>query len=152
MTQEQDYATMAAGPEMDRLIGARLFGYWVYKYDKGYAPYWQLLDPELNPVALYDANTSMRDTERASEAEAWEDCPEFSGVNWWSVVEHLAARNWTLNLQWKGADREYANTAEVSLTRWDGRLPETAHAVGDTAPLAICRAALATLLYQDVQL
>lgn len=63
----------------------------------------------------------------------------------WQVVETLAAQNWTMSLGWKGADRVYANTAEVVFQQMGSGDYRTAHAVADTAPLAICIAALRAL-------
>lgn len=55
----------------------------------------------------------------------------------WTVVKKLGDDGWSMNLEWKGSDRSYANTAEVSFSR-----SFVAHAVADTAPLAICLAAI----------
>ena len=138
--QGQDYVAMAAGIEMDRLIGKKVMGCRVVRRREGT---FDLITPgdwmAIDYVKREDAWSGVRHYS-TEIAEAWK------------VVEHLAADGWTLQLQWKGAGREYANTAEVSFQRHPRRGDfQLGHAVGDTAPLAICRAALATLMYQDVQ-
>lgn len=46
---------------------------------------------------------------------------------------------WTWRNEYKGASRTYALTAECTFGK---SITESAHAVGDTVPLAICLAAL----------
>lgn len=65
----------------------------------------------------------------------------------WQVVEEMARRGYTLVCEWKGADREYAHTAEAYFRK---SIYAHGHAVADTAPLAICRAALAVIESQEV--
>jgi len=60
--------------ELDKQIGIRVMGLWVYHYDKGYTPYWMLVTPDLTPV-----NFMYHENERTSEALAWEeDMPYYS--------------------------------------------------------------------------
>lgn len=60
----------------------------------------------------------------------------------WEVVEKMASDGWTLDLQWKGEGREFSHTAEASFTRWNGADRQMGHSFSDTAPTAICLAAL----------
>lgn len=55
---------------------AKALGYTVYHYDKDYAEncYYQLVDRQLNPVVSFP----FRAGEQKTEAEAWDDAPEFS--------------------------------------------------------------------------
>lgn len=66
----------------------------------------------------------------------------------WQVVEEMARRGYTLVCEWKGADREYAHTAEAYFRK---SIYTHGHAVADTAPLAICRAALAVIDSQETE-
>src|SRR5687768_11894653 len=64
---------LQAGRGTDKVIGERIMGYTIYHYDKGYTPYWMLMDEEFEAVAQYPWN------QRSSEGIAWsEDCPHFS--------------------------------------------------------------------------
>lgn len=60
----------------------------------------------------------------------------------WEVVEKMASDGWTLDLQWKGEGREFSHTAEAYFSRWVDADPQGHHATADTAPMAICLAAL----------
>jgi hypothetical protein len=65
-----------AGRELDILV-AKSLGYWVYHYDKDYAEncYYELMEPDsVTPVVGWPP----RKGERKTEAEAWEDAPDFS--------------------------------------------------------------------------
>lgn len=130
---------MPAGGEMDRLIAEKVMGYTVYHYDKDHPNncYYMLMDADFDPV-LFTGN--YRDSEKKTEEEAWNDCPEFSTdiLAAWEVVKKLGELGFTVIIEWKGSDRVYAGTAEVTLVK---RIYTEGHGVG-TLPEAICQAAL----------
>lgn len=117
---------------------AEALGYTVYHYDKGYKPYWMLMDPDFNPVVY----APFREGERASEAEAWADLPAFD-TNMdaaWLVVEAVRARGY----QWKFEDRGTFWVVSV----WPARKRHTIGDVwiDDVLPfVAICKAAIEVL-------
>ena len=70
-----DIINMLPGREKDCLIAEKVMGYSIYHYDKDHPDncYYMLMDNEFNPVnAIYPSN------QKKTEAEAWEDCPNFS--------------------------------------------------------------------------
>lgn len=120
---ETDIDQLAVGQELDALIAEKIMG-WRYS-DKpiGGATFWQ--DPEKDFMSGYLTPKKY----------------SFYITDAWEVVEKLARQGLTMNLQWKGSDREYPLTAEVTFSKgWT-----MGWAVADTAPHAICLAALQTL-------
>lgn len=78
------------GRALDRSVGEQVFGFQIYHYDKGYPSecYWQLMDDEFDPVIL--PRKSIHDGQRATEAEAWDDCPKFS-TEWEATIRVIEA-------------------------------------------------------------
>jgi hypothetical protein len=87
-----------AEKSINRQIAEKL-GYHVYHYDKDVPErcYYQLWDAEGDPVALRTrpGSESRRNGERETEAEAWEDCPDWQGDIKWAV-ELLETRGFTI--------------------------------------------------------
>ena len=127
---------MPAGREMDKAIGQYIFKYWVDHYDKDCAEncYYCLIDGSGDAVipGFYG--------ERKSEEEAWADCPEFSTdiAAAWEVVEKMGNYLFACGRN----DEGMWEACFFPVNSGIGKLNE-AH--GDTAPLAISRAALKAL-------
>jgi hypothetical protein len=120
---EKDSDQLAVGQELDELIAEKIMGWRYSNEPTGGATFWQ--NPEKGFVSGYltpkEYSLYMR--------YAWE------------VVEKLAQQGMTMHLEWKGSDRNYPLTAEVTFSKgWTA-----GWAVADTAPHAICLAALQTL-------
>ena len=107
---------LPAGTELDQLVAEKVMGWnrFIYPF-----LFWTDADRVMrDQIPVYSTNISAA----------------------WEIVKKLASGNWTMHLEWKGADRNYANTAEVGFSSL--KEPYLAHSTADTAPLAICRAAL----------
>jgi hypothetical protein len=131
-----------AGRELDQKIGAELFGYHLYHYDKGHAAncYYMLLDGEGEPV---HSDPGFHGGERKTPIAAWRDCPRFSEdiAAAWLIVEHLRGKGWEWHVSYNSITD---HLAMVSLFRYEGdQIPEDYEGNANTAPLAICIAALA---------
>ena len=115
---------------MDRLIAEKLFGMYVYHYDKDRAEhcYWCLMNADCSPV-VFGWDEGLRST----EAQAWADVPKYSTniAHAWEVVEKMKSLGHALFQLQQWSDGWVAT--------FDHRKPGCA----DTAPLAICTAALA---------
>lgn len=70
-------AGRVAGRELDGLIGERVMGLTIYRYRKGPpgSGYFILMDRDGNPAVVL---AGPHAAERATEAEAWQDCPRYS--------------------------------------------------------------------------
>jgi hypothetical protein len=112
---------MKAGPEMDRLVAEKVMGW-----------------------AIGSDGCSVEERHgRLWRGEAWEDdCyiwrPSTNIAHAWEVVEHL--RGWWTAVELKSIDECCACLIEDNSGDVNERYVATAEA--DTAPLAICRAAL----------
>lgn len=146
MTREE-IEQMPAGRELDRLIAEKVLGLSVYHYDKDHADncYFMLMDTEGDPVLFTGRH---RDAERKTEAAAWGDCPAYS--------TDIAAA-WEVLMEMKDRRRRYATSrhgfamSEALIERPEGEWVTVFKCqIGgrenrgyeDTAPLAICKAAL----------
>ena len=82
--------------EINRLVGERAFGFWVYHYSKGYASdcYYVLLDAEDNHVVPFERALGIRTGYRQTEAEAWADVPDYCNdpAAWGALFVWLAER------------------------------------------------------------
>lgn len=148
-TTEQIY-TMPAGDELDALIAEALYGYPARIYSDALGP------------SVYVVDMTAERTEHGSTRGSfmlggnWEKgydaegnlvefygclCPSYSAriERAWELVQVMAEKGCSCDIEFKGADREYAFTAEVSFRKG---IETIAHAVADTVPLAICRAFL----------
>jgi hypothetical protein len=140
--EQNQIRQMPAGREMDKLIAEQVMGISMYHYDKGHPDncYFMLLDADGDPVLFAPR---FRDAERKTEAEAWQDCPCYSTdiAAAWQVVEKLTADGWGHK------HHVYSKYAEMPGWQWtfmqSGKGPNSiSGAEAETAPLAICRAAL----------
>lgn len=134
---------MQAGREMDKLIGEKLFGYWIDHYDKDYVGenYYMLMDGAGDSIV-----SGWDDGKRESEEEAWNDCPKFSTdiLAAWEVMERITEKHWKFKLR-RLPGKDYMAYFQNLL-----RFPiECESAPSGTAPLAICRAALKVVLGSD---
>lgn len=148
---------MPAGREMDRIIGEKLFGYWVYHYDKDFAEncYCCLMDGSGDAVV-----DGLHDGERKTEEEAWGDCPEFSAeiAAAWEVVKKLKEKGWSFRYS-NNACAEYQHAAAfyqcykaVSEDILTGKsiYKDNAYAIANTACLATGRAALKAMGVNEI--
>lgn len=124
--------TMQAGEEMDRAVAEKVMGWILYGDRFGWGT-WTL--PQGDIIK----------TQSLKKMAGPDWSPSKSIVAAWEVIEKMGLLGWTTDVQWKGDARDYARTAEVSMSTWESTY-RSAHAASDTAPLAICRAALAALL------
>lgn len=111
-----NYDEMGAGPEMDRLIAEKVMGWKEYHCEGGYT----------------DTSGYIRITDKwASDENSFH--PSTNIANAWEVVEEIVAdrQDSAFELFFRGKDGW--GVATTDNVRW---------ALGDTAPLAICRAAL----------
>lgn len=109
---------MAAGPELDRLVAERVMGVRVRK-QSGRNRYELVIPGGVNQVDFVDPEAP------------WSACPPYSTsiAHAWEVVERMAPRE--MRMGRTEAGRYYVNFDHQPM-----------NAVADTAPLAICRAAL----------
>jgi len=128
-TDKNSVANMPAGREMDSLISEKVMGWGNIRSGVWVG----------NPPS-YMNNTGWR----FGDHRDWEEIPCYSTdiKTAWSLIEKLGQMGYTGHIEWKGADREYAHTAEVVVNK---SICMVGHAVG-TAPLAICRAALMAVM------
>lgn len=141
-TEELD--KIIAGPELNRLIGEKVFHYDVYHYDKDVAEncYYMLVGEQLEKLAPFDPTQRGGGGERKNEAEAWADCPNFSGnlIAAFTLVEQLAHEN---------AITIYALHCTPTINHdWMVFINDIT-AYGDTLPIAICRAVYGLLKEQE---
>jgi len=132
MTRDEIQA-MEASPELDKLVGEKIFGYSIYHYDKDVPErcYYMLTDDKGDPVTPYEG---WHTGERKTEEEAWGDCPNYSediGAAW-EVVEKLKEK-------YAVAVVSYKSSVLCKIQAPDS---DSFDADSKTAPEAICKAAL----------
>lgn len=119
---------------LDREIGEKIFGYFMYHYNKDYERncYYALLDQELTCVGEV---TEKGLPHRKTEEEAWGDLPFFSGYieQAWRVVDEVTDTGFGFGL-WCSGDVWVANFEQGVDCEYE--------AEGESAAEAICRAAL----------
>jgi hypothetical protein len=136
-----DYDAMPAGPELDRLIAAKVMGWTLYHYTKSRPGHWEWITaPPCADVPIRIACGSVRGY--FTEADALSDfAPSTNIAHAFEVVEHL-------QMGFKGKRQLYLQTDGYGSEKWmaSWHRPEEyvtmAENEADTAPLAICRAAL----------
>jgi hypothetical protein len=117
-------STMEAGPEMDRLINEQVMGWEVRSTGMGDGSFYIVIGGD-------EVNTRRGDDFRPSTdiAHAWE------------VVDHLNELGWEVEvLSWQTCRPERWTWSAMAQHR--DRQQSTQRQRADTAPLAICRAAL----------
>lgn len=165
MAETLSAAEIAAltGRDLDRAVGERLCGYTVYRYDKDYEAncYYCLMNADFTRV-----HHNHWEAQRKTEAQAWEDCPPFSGeiASAWALAEHLREQGWLVTLKaipdgepfWLADDDPRARVFRPysCVLTWMRRetvegtrryIHAHPHGFGDTPGEAICRAALGSL-------
>jgi hypothetical protein len=125
---------MIGDRELDREIGEKIFGYWMYHYDKDYEAncYWALLDPELTCVADFDYGKLPH---RHTQEEAWQDMPYFSRdiEAAWNVVNEIIDVGFGFGI-WSVGDMWVAN--------FEQGIRQEYEADGESPAEAICQAAM----------
>jgi hypothetical protein len=140
MTRDE-ILNMPAGEEIDKLIAEKVMG-WHIQEEKGGRNQWLDSDGHYqHMVSRYDGYEDAEDFEticwHPSESILWA----------WEVVEFLRRRFWSTNIVcWDFSDK-WVITCEHRTGH--GEPKKTLYADAETAPLAICRAAL--LAVMDVQ-
>lgn len=140
MQTEQTWRNLPAGPELDALIAERVLG-WVYHPQDADTRRradgtWRMGPPPYGGFWLVPPHPSL-------ELE-WEVAPcSTNPAAAWLVVEAMEARGWVPCLK-RNIER-----VEWEATFWatpeNPAMPRAVRIQADTAPLAICRAALAAL-------
>ena len=157
-----DWQNAPAGNAIDRLIGAKLFGYTVADLladdlDNPDAPMYCLFEPRPDDAPCLVHGLTVLDMPHATENDAWGTCPPFStDITWaWTIMNALQAKlsgqldainlSWCCDVDWDFTPRRWHGEVH-----WDASLasPKNVGVLADTVELAICRAALAWLAAQ----
>lgn len=141
LTRETILST-PAGPDLNRAI-ADMLGYSIYHYDKDVAEncYYMLMDPNWDRVVY-----GLHAGERRTEEQAWADPPDFSGdiAYAWQVVEKMQADGHTVMQTAYPLGQHVVIICLATKSDKDWAVQRGAQA--ETAALAICRAALLSIL------
>lgn len=128
-----------AGRELDAMVAERVMG-------------WRLSNYEAEAAAASDAdyadaaiNDGWEWEGRATRREAWQWRPSTDIADAWEVVEKMAADQ----PEWPHHGHYVCLHNSTGLGKWECRVGSFAEAHADTAPLAICRAALAALSHEQ---
>lgn len=128
-----EIAAMPAGREMDARVAETVMGWLVV--EGGGEDWYERLVTRWPCLVMFPAGNVCLHRSEYGESESWKPSTDIAAA--WEVVEHLQKSGWWLLL----------TSPRKSTPLWTAVLPGLVYSESETAPLAICRAALLAVVH-----